>query len=135
MVRLFLLYLHPVVSLATVALAGYAASLGLRSRLPRRDAAELRRRHATLAPRVYALVMLNWPVGLATMWWLRPEIEVATSGHFAVGIAIVLVFTAAAILSRRVAVDARARVVHPVLGAAAVLLCGFQIFLGLQLLP
>jgi hypothetical protein len=37
--------------------------------------------------------------------------------------------------SRASASDPRARAIHPLLGALALLLCGFQIFLGLQLLP
>jgi hypothetical protein len=133
--RTVLVYLHPAISLATVVLAGWGASLALRSRLPRRDAAECRRRHAALMPWVYLLVLLNWPAGYAATVWLRPEIEAAASGHFAVGIGIVGVFTAAALLSRRVRVDPRARAIHPIIGAVALLLCGIQIFLGLQLLP
>jgi uncharacterized protein DUF4079 len=135
MLRLVLLYLHPAVSLATVGLAGWGASLGLRSRLPRRDAIACRREHRRVMPWVYALVLINWPFGLAATWWGRPEIEAATSGHFSVGIAIVLTFTIAALLSRRVPDDPRVRAIHPVVGAAALLLCGVQIFLGLQLLP
>ncbi len=135
MARLVLLYLHPAVSLATIGLAGWGASLGLRSRLPRRDARECRRLHRRVMPWVYALVLLNWPAGFAATYWLRPEIEAAASGHFSVGIAIVSLFTAVALLSRRVPDDDRARTLHPVLGAATLLLCGIQIFLGLQLLP
>jgi hypothetical protein len=133
--RLILLYLHPAVSLTTVVLAGWGASLGLRSRLPRRDAALSRQRHAALMPWVYLLVLLNWPAGYAATVWLRPEIESAASGHFTAGIGIVVVLSAVALLSRHVATDPRARAVHPVLGAVALLLCGIQIFLGLQLLP
>jgi hypothetical protein len=129
------LYLHPVAAMATVALAAYVASLGLGSRLPIRRAETVRRRHARLAPWVWSLVVANWVMGLATVWWLRPELEVATSGHFGVGAGIVALFTAAALVSRRIQNDPRARTVHPLLGAAALLLCGLQVFLGLQLLP
>jgi hypothetical protein len=135
MLRLVLLYIHPAVSLATVALAGWGASLGLRSRLPRRDAVASRQQHRRLMPWVYALVLLNWPAGFAATYWGRPEIEAAASGHFAVGIAIVAAFSAGAVLSRWVPTSERARAVHPVIGAAALLLCGVQLFLGLQLLP
>ena len=129
------LYLHPLAALGTIGLAVYAASLGLRSRLPRHDAEALRRRHAAVAPWVYGLVLANWVAGLVTLWRLRPELETGSSGHFQVGIAIVALFTGAALLSRWVEVDPRARTVHPLLGAAALLLCGVQVFLGLQLLP
>ena len=135
MARLVLVYLHPAVSLATILAAGWGASLGLRSRLPRRDAPGARRVHRRLMPWLYVLVLLNFPAGWAATVWLRPEIESAASGHFTAGIAILATFTAVALLSRRVPSDERARFLHPVLGAAALLLCGFQIFLGLQLLP
>jgi hypothetical protein len=88
-----------------------------------------------LGPWLYACVLGNWCAGLATVWVARPEMGLAESGHFTVGSAITVLFTAAALLSRRVPVDARARAVHPILGAAALLLSGVQVFLGLQLLP
>jgi hypothetical protein len=133
--RTITLYLHPLAGLGAVALAAYAASLGFRSRLAPRDPEALRRRHAALAPWVYGIMVANWASGLATVWWLRPELEVASSGHFPVGSAIVALFTAAALVSRRIPVAPRARTIHPLLGAAALLLCGVQVFLGLQLLP
>jgi hypothetical protein len=73
-------------------------------------------------------------IGVVTVWWLRPE-DLAASGHFTVGSAIVAVLSAGAALSLRVPVDARARAIHPVLGAVALVLFGVQVFLGLQLLP
>jgi hypothetical protein len=130
-----LLYVHPVAALAAFALAVYTGSLGLRSRRARRDAEDLRRRHARLGPWLWVMVVGNWAAGLATVWWLREEIEPAASGHFTLGAAIVALYSAAAALSRFVPTDARARAVHPVLGAAATLLSGVQVFLGLQLLP
>jgi hypothetical protein len=130
-----LLYVHPVAALATFALAVYAGSLGLRSRSPRRDAEELRRLHARLGPWLWALVVANWTAGLATVWWLRDELEPAASGHFTLGTVILALYSAAAALSRFVPTDARARAVHPVLGATATLLSGVQVFLGLQILP
>jgi hypothetical protein len=130
-----LVYLHPLAALAALGLAVYTGSLGLRSRSPRRDREELRRRHARLGPWLWALVIVNWAAGLATVWWLRDELEPAASGHFTLGTAIVALYSAAAAVSRLVPTDARARAVHPVLGAAATLLAGVQVFLGLQLLP
>jgi len=129
------LYVHPLLGLVTIALAARAASLGLRSRTARRDAALARRHHRRIAPVVYLLVLANWAGGLAAVWWLQPDLDPAASGHFAVGTVIAALLTAAAILSRWVPVDHRARAIHPVLGAVALLLCGVQIFLGLQILP
>src|SRR5437867_359907 len=135
MPRTLALYLHPVAALTTIALGGYAASLGVRSRMASPGAEAARRRHAAIGPWLYAAVLLNWFAGLATVRWLRPELDAATSGHFIVGSALVAAFTAAALVSRRVRADPRARTIHPLLGAAALLLSGVQIFLGLQLLP
>ena len=133
--RTILLYVHPLAALATLALAVYTASLGFRGRDVTRDSPDLRRRHARIGPWLWTLVVLNWSAGLATVWWLREDAEPAASGHFTLGSVIAAVFTAAAIASRRVGIDPRARVVHPILGATAIVLSGVQVFLGLQLLP
>lgn len=130
-----LLYLHPVAGLVTTALVAYAASLGLRARRSRRDAGLARRRHRRVAPVVYGLVVANWLAGLGVVWWLEPDLDPAASGHFTVGTLIVLLLTAGALLSFRVPTDPRARAVHPILGATALLLAGVQVFLGLQILP
>jgi hypothetical protein len=128
-------YLHPIAGLAATVLAAYAATLGLRSRRIGPKAEAARRRHASLGPWLYALFVLNWLGGLATVRWVRADIEAAASGHFAVGSAILVLLTAAVLVSTRIRVDVRARAVHPLLGAAALLLTAFQVFLGLQLLP
>lgn len=129
------LYLHPLGGLIVIALAVYTATLGFRGRLPRRDAAAARRRHAAIGPLLYSLVLLNWIGGLVAVRRLEPSLAEASQPHLTVGTLILVLFTLAALLSRHVPVDARARAVHPILGAAAVLLGGLQIFLGLQLLP
>ena len=135
MLRTLALYLHPAAGLAAAALAFYTASLGVRVRRRARGAEPARRRHRAIGPWLYALVLANWAGGLATLRWLRPELEVAESGHFLVGNLLCALFTAAALLSRRIDLDPRARTVHPLVGAAALLLSGVQVFLGLQLLP
>jgi uncharacterized protein DUF4079 len=126
-----LAHAHPVVALATIGLAAYGASLGLRGR----RSAPMRARHAALMPWVYGLVLGSWAAGLASVWWLRDDLEVAESGHFTAGSAIVTLFTAGALVSRRIGVDPRARAIHPWIGAAALVLCGVQVFLGLQIMP
>ena len=129
------LYLHPIAGLAATGLAAYQASLGLRIRQSRPDAAASRRRHAVVGPWLWGLYAVNWLGGLATVRWSRPEIDTAASGHFSLAGAIVALLTAGALVSRRVPVDRWARAVHPVIGATALLLSGVQVFLGLQLLP
>jgi hypothetical protein len=133
--RTLALYLHPVTAFAVVGLAVHAARLGLAGRSPRPDAAARRARHARLTPRLYGLIIVTWVIGVASVRWGRDDLDTAASGHFLVGTAIVGLFTAAAAVSRFIAVDGRARAVHPLLGAAALVLCGVQIFLGLQIMP
>ena len=136
MLRTLAVWAHPLAGFATITLATYQASLGLRARSASPRAAAARRRHARIGPWLYAFVLTDWLAGLGTMWaWRRPEYETAESGHFAVGSLICAVFTAAALLSRSVPTDPRARRLHPIVGAVGILLCGVQIFLGLQLLP
>ena len=126
---------HPAAAAATIVLAVRGASLGLRGRRGRLQAERDRARHAALMPWVYGLILATWAGGLASVWALRDDLTPAASGHFTVGTAIVVLFSAAALVSRRIAVDERARVIHPWIGAAALLLCGVQVFLGLQIMP
>jgi len=126
---------HPAAAAATILLAARGASLGLRGRPGHPRAERHRARHRALMPWVYGLVVASWAGGLASVWALRDDLTPAASGHFAVGTGIVVLFTAAALVSRWIAVDERARAIHPWLGAAALLLCGVQVFLGLQIMP
>jgi hypothetical protein len=128
-------YVHPIVSLAAIAVAVWGASLGLRSRRARPGATVARARHAAIGPWLWAAFVLDWAIGLATVRWGRENVEEAATRHLVVGSAIVALLTAGAILSRRVPTDTRARAIHPLLGGAALLLCALQVFLGLQLLP
>jgi hypothetical protein len=129
------LWLHPVLGLVTVTLAVRTAGLGLRGRAPGATAAMLRARHRRLGPWVLGLVITNWALGLGSVWLDPRDLELAASGHFQVGTGLVVLFGLAALVSRRIDRDPRARLVHPWIGAAALLLAGVQVFLGLQLMP
>lgn len=128
-----LAWVHPVAAGVAIALAAYAASLGVRSRRAIPSATHARRRHRALGPWVYALVLVAWAGGLASVVLLRPDVEPAASGHFTVGTAVVALFSAAAGLSRYVPTHDTARRLHPLVAAAALVLCGVQVFLGLQI--
>jgi hypothetical protein len=130
-----MLYLHPLLASLTCGLLAYAAVLGLRSRPARRGGAGLLRRHARLAPYTLWLVAGNWILGSASVWWGRDDVELASTGHFKVGCYLLAVLAAAALLSRWMDHVPYGRTLHPMLGAAAVLLAGFQVFLGLQIMP
>ena len=129
------LWVHPVLGLATVALAVRQASLGLRGRAPGARPAALRARHRRLGPWLLGLVVANWLLGLASVRIDPRDMALAASGHFRVGSALVALYGLAALISRRIERDPRARAVHPWIGAAALLLSGVQVFLGLQLMP
>ncbi len=129
------LWLHPLLGLATVALAVRQASLGLRSRRQGPGARMLRASHRRAGPWLLALVVANWLAGLASVRIDPRDLELAASGHFQVGSGLVVLYGLAALVSRRIDRDPRARAVHPWLGAAALLLSGVQVFLGLQLMP
>jgi hypothetical protein len=129
------LWVHPVVGLVTVAVAVRQASLGLRGRAPGLAPAALRAQHRRLGPWLLGLVVVNWLLGLTSVWIDPRDVELATSGHFRVGSALVVLYGLAALVSRRIDRDARARAVHRWIGAAALLLSGVQVFLGLQIMP
>ena len=128
-------WIHPIVGLATTALALHGASLGLRARRLGRRGADARRRHRALMPWVLGLVVASWVGGLASAWlWRDPE-DLAASGHHQVGTFVVVAFALAAVVGRRIDRDPWLRRVHPWIGAAALLASGVQIFLGLQIVP
>ena len=129
------LYVHPILALVAVAGLVYAGQLGLRSRQVRRGGAVLLQRHARIAPYVYGLVLLNWALGALSVWLRRGDLDFAESGHFKVGCYLVAVLTVAWLLSRWIDRIPNGRTIHPLLGALAVLLAGFQVFLGLQIMP
>ena len=125
------LYAHPVVGGAATLAIAYGASLGVRGR----RAPTMRARHRALMPWVYGLVATTWAAGLTTVWALRDDLDLAASGHFSVGSAIIALLTAGALVSRRIPTHPWARLIHPWLGGAALLLSGVQVFLGLQIMP
>jgi uncharacterized membrane protein len=129
-----LAYLHPIFGALVVALLFYAGSLGLRARTDRRRAPELLARHVRLTRIMYPLMLASWVSGLASTWLLRPDLQLWPTNHFHVGVALVVVLTAAWITSRWMHRD-EIRSVHPWFGAAAMLLAAAQVFFGLQITP
>lgn len=133
--RLVILWLHPVVGVVTVGVMLRAARLGVDSRRGGAVAARARVDHARLGPWLLALAVVGWMGGLVSTWWGRDDLDLFASGHCLVGGMIVGLLGVAALLSRWMDSNRAARWVHPWLGAAAVLLSGVQVFLGLQIMP
>lgn len=129
-----LAYVHPFFAVLCLALLAHLASLGVRARNDRRNRAAHLKRHALLGPWMYAGFLLTWIGGLASTWALRPPAELATSGHFQVGVALVAVLTVSAVSSRWMNLPS-VRASHPWIGVLAMLLAATQIVFGLQLLP
>lgn len=126
-------WLHPALGVVAVAVAARAASRGLASRRGGPAAPAARASHRVLGPLTLALMTLSWAGGLATVWLVRHDLEPLASRHALVGGAIVLLLVGSAVTSRRVAVDPRARRLHPWLGATVLVASAVQVFLGLQL--
>ncbi|MEA2625535.1 MAG: hypothetical protein QOD06_1580 [Candidatus Binatota bacterium] len=125
-------YLHPVLAVIALLCAGYAGVLGLRGRgRPRRNDLV---RHARIAPVAWVLMMASWAAGIASVYRWRSDLEPAGTAHFWLGTAIVVLFTASA-ASQRWIEHPRVRAIHPWFGALALVLCGFQVFLGLGIMP
>jgi len=129
-----LAYVHPFFAVLCLALLAHVASLGVRGRNDRRNRAVYLQRHRTRARWMYAAIVLSFAGGLASTWALRPADELATSGHFRLGVALVAALTASLTTSRWMHVDA-VRAVHPWFGVLAMLLAAAQFIFGLQILP
>jgi hypothetical protein len=127
-----LTYIHPVIAALTVVLLGYVGSLGLRARSDRRRAHQWLALHAQLAPVMYGLALVSWAGGVLSTWLLRPDLELAESAHFRIGVALVLTLSGGALSSRWMG-RAAIRALHPWFGAAAMLLAAAQVFFGLQI--
>lgn len=131
---LWLTYLHPVTGGVVVLWLVWVGTLGLRARSQPRRARALLRQHERWALWVYAAVLTSWVGGVATTWWLRPELELAESTHFQLGLAMVVLLTGSTVTSRWPQ-HAWARDSHPWLGATALLVATAQVFFGLQMTP
>jgi hypothetical protein len=123
-------WLHPALGLVAVAVLVRAARRGQALRARRRWRGMP---HPRLAFTAWLLVAGNWVLGLLTVRFFRPELDVATSTHFQAGTALLVVLSLAGLVSLRMDADPRLRRLHPAIGAAALLLAGVQLFLGLQM--
>jgi hypothetical protein len=117
-----------------LALLAYVGSLGLRARSDHRHARRYLGAHARLGPIAYALILVSWAGGILSTWLLRPDLELAASPHFRIGVALALTLSGGFLSSRRMD-RAALRRLHPWFGVAAILLAAAQVFFGLQITP
>lgn len=128
-------WVHPVAALVTNALALYGVSLALKGRRLGPRGGPFLQRHRRVMPWVLAFIVANFVGGLASAWlWRDPE-DLAASGHYTVGVVVLALFVASAMLGWRIDRTPRLRAIHPWVGAAALLASGVQVFLGLQIVP
>jgi hypothetical protein len=80
------------------------------------------------------LVLVGWAAGFASAWWLRRDLELGTSTHLRIGIALVVALTGGWLTSRAMR-NPNWRAIHPWFGIAAMLLGAAQVFFGLQITP
>lgn len=131
-----LAYVHAVAGGVVLLLLGYVGVLGLQIRTTRRDRLALARRHARLAPVVFALTALLWLTGLVSTWQLRTDLDLAASLHFRIGTIMVVMLIGSATSARWMQRGrADLRDLHPWLGATAVLLAAGHLLAGLQITP
>lgn len=126
---------HPILGGVAIVVAFRAAGFALASRSGGPAGAKARAQHRRLAPLALLLVVASWVLGTWTVWARRPKLEVGASGHFTVGSVTVALLTVSFLLSRRMPRGSWARLVHPWVGAVALILLGVQVFLGLQIMP
>lgn len=129
-----LTYIHPISAAVVTLLLFYVGSLGLQSRSQPRRAAPLLRRHARLAPRMFALMLVIWVGGVASTWAWRPDLDLLASTHFQLGCLLVAALTGAWLTSKA-GPRSWMRESHPWFGIAALLLAAAQVFFGLQIAP
>lgn len=130
-----MLYIHPILAGATVALMLWVGLAGLRSRHPRSYAITERRRHARFAPWALRGMVVALITGLASTLWLRPDLALTESVHLPVGLGAVLAGSVAAWLSRDLYTSDIKRRLHPFVAGLALVLALVQLALGFGRLP
>jgi hypothetical protein len=129
-----LAHLHPIAGAVLIALLLYTGSLGLRARSDRRRARALLTQHVALARILYPLMLVSWVFGLASTWLLRPDLQLWGTVHLRVGVGLVIALSGGWLTARWMHLP-QVRLIHPWLGAAAMLLAAAQVFFGLQITP
>ena len=134
-----LAYVHPAWMVLGVGLAALALRTGLalrRARIRRvRRPAEARGKHLRLAKPAVVLLLIGFVGGPVSAVWLR-DWDPFTSFHAWIGLLAAGLFTAAAVLGRRLEKHrTRSYDVHAVLGGLAVLAAAVAAVAGFILLP
>ncbi len=131
-----LVYVHPVLGAAALALLLYAAWQGIGARGRPRNRARKLAAHSAIAPWAFAAVLLTWVAGGLSTHFLRGDIDFAETNHFGLGSTLVTLLGLSLVSSRRMLRGSvNAREVHVWIGVAAVLVAAAQAFTGLRITP
>lgn len=129
-------YIHPIAGGLILIFLIYVAVLGLQMRTRKRERARLAEQHARLAPYAFGLMAAVWALGAFSTLALRHDLELASTVHFRIGSAMMLLLAGSSASARYMQRGRPGlRELHPWLGATAVLLAAAQAVTGLQLLP
>lgn len=130
-----MVYAHPVLGFLAVLAVFWAASVGLRARHKAAYAREARVQHRWAGPLAFALCAFAAIGGLGSVAFLRDDLSLAASWHFAAGGGAAAVMGFAAVSSRVLPGNRAARRMHPLFGMLAVALAVATVGLGMRLLP
>lgn len=128
-------WIHPAIGALGAVLTLWIGFLGLRSRQKRPDAATARRRHGRFAWWAWFLVAAAAVGGPASTLLFRPDLHLAESLHFGVGLTVAALMTAGWYTSRQPRLRAAMWEAHPYIGMAAMLGAAWALLLGLGRLP
>jgi hypothetical protein len=134
----WLVWVHPVLMTALLALALAVLREGLRIRRGRILGRRVdSRRHRRLGRVALPLLVAGFAGGLASMAWLRPEEPLAGSAHFRLALPAILGLSAGGLLGLRLERGAggSTRALHAWLGALGLLLGLAAAGAGLAILP
>jgi UDP-N-acetylmuramyl pentapeptide phosphotransferase/UDP-N-acetylglucosamine-1-phosphate transferase len=126
---------HPVIGTLTILFSVWIMARGLLARQGGKNAHKARRFHKRWAPWALGGMVLSGVTGMASTWWLRPDLSLGETWHLAVGWLSILLMGLTGLLTRSFTRRPSLRNVHPFIGIASIAAALFQGILGIELLP
>ncbi|MCB9779955.1 MAG: DUF4079 family protein [Alphaproteobacteria bacterium] len=128
-------WIHPALGLVAVLLVLWGGWQGLTARGRRPEAPAARRRHRRLGPAAAVTCTLALVGGIASVLWLRDDMDLAATWHFRTGIATAALAVVAWVLSWQLHRHPSRKALHPWVGIALMGAALATFFLGLEHLP